>query len=102
MEYGAPGDDKAVVATVPGHLAGPFTVVQAVGDKPMVQPCGPVANEVRRQLSADAAEKLAVLRARLEAFADGLERHRARGGRSAVAMAKLNMSHMIREILEES
>lgn len=56
MEYGAPGDDKATVATTPGHLAGPFEVVMTVSDKPVIQPCGPVANEVRRHLAAMLAE----------------------------------------------
>ena len=39
------------------------------------------------------------LRTRLEAFADGLERHHARGGRSAVALAKQNMAREIRTAL---
>lgn len=68
---------------------------------------GAAASGMQAQRGLDAeqpqiAPELVTLRTRLEAFASGLERHHARGGRSAVALAKLNMARMIRELLEES
>jgi hypothetical protein len=50
MEFGAPGDDTVMVARTTGQLAGPFEVVQVIADKLVMQPCGPVANEMRRRL----------------------------------------------------
>lgn len=97
--------DIKILITVRAYDAEPEEVLAKLGTMPADISWYTTENGEFEIIDAEqprAEAELAVLRMRLEAFAAGLERHHARGGRSAVALAKLNMSHMIREILEES